>query len=171
MNQRVEIYCDVDGVLAEFTDRFIRVMNIQPDDAFAAMGDGEVWAQLNAADPQFFASLEPIRESHYLQQALKEYNRMGFKVMMLTAYPGKYPAWARQKKEWVRKHIGNYPTITVPGAKSKKAYAGPYSILIDDYHKTIREWDSAGGIGVYHQYNKYSKTINKLNEAVEKLTK
>lgn len=168
-NHLIEIYCDLDGVLAEFDNRFIRKMGILPDNAFAAMGDDSVWEKLHEIDPKFFISLEPIRESHYLQQALKEYHKMGMKIMLLTAYPGQYPDWARQKQEWVRKYIGNYPTITVPGARAKKSYSGPYNILIDDYHRTIREWNQVGGKGIYHQHNKYSNTINLLNSAVEEL--
>ena len=50
--------------------------------------------------------------------------------------------------------------------EDKKAFAknkdGKPNVLIDDYIKNIREWESAGGIGIVH--TSISKTLAELKK-------
>ena len=55
--------------------------------------------------------------------------------------------------------------INLVKREDKQKYAvtdGVQNILIDDYLKNIREWEAAGGIGIWH--TDASKTINTLKK-------
>jgi hypothetical protein len=54
------------------------------------------------------------------------------------------------------------PKVNYRSAKSKKDFAAPNHILIDDREDTINSWNVAGGIGILH--TSASNTINQLKK-------
>jgi hypothetical protein len=69
----------------------------------------------------------------------------------------------QEKTEWVRKHLGNVEEIHLVPRENKQRFAvtedGKPNLLIDDYEKNIKEWVSAGGIGIRH--------INSMNTILQ----
>lgn len=67
-----------------------------------------------------------------------------------------------EKHAWIKKHLGDIPTILVRDAVDKAKYATPNGVLIDDTPKAINAWVAAGGIGVLHI--NAQDTIHQLRE-------
>ena len=91
---------------------------------------------------------------------------------MLTAAPSErkapehYARAAQDKTEWMAKYFGlPADRMRVVQRQDKKKFSRDgrtkkQNILIDDYIKNIREWESKGGIGIHHIT--VSKTIGEL---------
>ena len=70
-----------------------------------------------------------------------------------------------EKKAWVKKHLKPSPSkVNIVQRKDKKTFAAPNHILIDDHIKNIRDFESAGGVGIVH--TSAIKTIKQLKSLV-----
>ena len=57
--------------------------------------------------------------------------------------------------------------VNIVYREEKKNYCtGPDCILIDDFEKTIREWEALGGTGIWH--HSAEETLRKLQEIRER---
>lgn len=165
-----KIFCDLDGVLADFKSQMKKVFHEIHFD-----GSGEYSEQRYATDPTFrnhmwkavalyqkkhgpivWRDLELMPDAMELWNHLKRHN-----PQILTATgDDKYHA-LEQKREWVTKHLGSAIRINhVRSAPQKAQFAGPDHILIDDQLRAIEPWVSAGGIGIHH--TRTQKTIAEL---------
>ena len=83
---------------------------------------------------------------------------------VLSAYTGRDPTSKVGKMKWLAKNTNfKRSRIHLVIRSQKQSYEttnGKPNILIDDYIKNIKEWESKGGIGVHH--TSVSKTINEL---------
>ena len=79
-----------------------------------------------------------------------------------SSKPAEEPQTEEQKREWVKKHIGNEVFVNCCLSKDKPRYCAKGDILIDDFEPNIREWEKAGGIGILHK--NATDTIEKLNK-------
>jgi hypothetical protein len=70
------------------------------------------------------------------------------------------------KREWIEKNLSFFPPKNVYITHNKPQYAtnnnGTPNILIDDYGVNIDAWESAGGIGIKHNDNKFERTKKAL---------
>ena len=150
-----QIYCDMDGVVADFTTYTTNLLG-------HAFSD-EDWDSLPV---DFFLQLPPMEDAHLLWNYIKQ-----FDPFMLTAVPrdSRGPvarrAW-KDKTRWMMKHF-RLPSerMRIVLRKNKKNFAkdgrdGRPNLLIDDHLGNIREFETAGGIGVHHINAK--STIRKL---------
>lgn len=138
-----KVYLDLDGVMADFDAGFVRLFGRIPHHD---MTDAE-WAIVHA-DGDFFETL-PL-----CQGAMGLFNSLPADLSVLTACPrSNYQDVARQKRNWVRKHLGQHVTVLpVLGSHNKPLFMhSPGDILIDDYGKNCREWQAAGGIAIKHE--------------------
>lgn len=84
-----------------------------------------------------------------------------------------YPEWDERAKNakiyWCQEKLGIPSSQIILCKRSeKKNYAvsnGIPNILIDDYDKNIKEWQSAGGIGIHFQYG--AQTISELRTIIK----
>ena len=152
-----QIYCDMDGVGADFTTYTTNLLG-------HAFSDDD-WDDLPV---DFFLQLPPMVDAHILWNFIKQYE-----PFMLTAVPRveRGPvakrAW-KDKTRWMKKHF-KLPSdrMRIVLRKHKKNFAMDGrekrpNILIDDHLGNIREWESAGGIGVDHI--NANSTINDLKK-------
>lgn len=122
------IYCDMDGVLADFSREKRAIERYKTEKGF-------------------FKNLKPIREN---VRALKRMIKKGFQIKILSTSPNVFADI--DKKEWLKKYlpmisekdmIFSRPTMEkveyIPTEQVSK------SILIDDYRKNIVEWLKQGG--------------------------
>lgn len=161
--QSYTIFCDLDGVLADFKSELSN--KIFKDTANELGEDGEYSEARYASDPKFrnhmwkavalyqkkhgfvvWNGLELLPDSMELWNYLKTRN-----PQILTATgDAKYRA-AEQKREWVTKHFGSAVRMNfVKAAPLKAQFAKPNHILIDDQLRAIDPWIAAGGIGIHH---------------------
>ena len=162
-----KIYCDMDGVLADFMGT---VMKRHYDD-----GDWDTvkkqydinnksftdhFRQNVKGDPEFWGSITPLPDSKVLWNGIKKFN-----PLILSAYA----TWdeknsKRGKRMWIAKHFRVPESrLIMVERENKPDYASPTSILIDDYPKNIGEWEAKGGIGIVH------KSAEQTLRALEKL--
>ena len=75
------------------------------------------------------------------------------------------PSCIPGKTKWARTNLGFTPKLNLVKRVEKQKYAkdgrNP-TILIDDYEKNIRQFNSAGGIGILHTST--SNTISQLKK-------
>ena len=152
-----QIYCDMDGVVADFTAFTANLLGTKFKD--------EYWDELPV---DLFLQLPPMPDAHVLWGYIKQ-----FQPFMLTAVPrdSRGPiakrAW-KDKTRWMMKNF-KLPSsrMRIVLRKNKKNFAMDGrdkrpNILIDDHLGNIREWESAGGIGVHHI--NANSTINDLKK-------
>lgn len=143
------IYCDLDDVLVDFLKGVQEKVN--PD---IATREGwqvvkkEDWKKVVEMSPQFWAELEWKQDAKQLWNYIKEYD-----PIILSARPKTDIQATKGKLAWVKKHLGSkfYKTAIITLGVLKQNYAGKNKILIDDYDKNIKQWRSAGGIGILHK--------------------
>lgn len=149
-----KIYCDMDGVLADFMGAITHWF-YQDRDWNELKRDHDIntkrWTESFRAKvktkPDFWETLPLMPGSRQLWATIKPH-----KPFILSAYA----EWDRENSRrgkviWAAKYF-RIPEnkILLVRREDKIRYASPNSILIDDYIKNIREWESAGGIGIHH---------------------
>ena len=85
---------------------------------------------------------------------------------VLSAYSGRDPSSKNGKMKWLGKNTKfTRSKVHLVMRSQKKDYAktnGEPNILIDDYIKNIKEWESKGGIGIHH--TEVNKTLSQLKK-------
>ena len=140
-----QIYCDMDGVVADFIAFTTEILGTKFKD--------EYWDEL---PNDMFLQLPKMKDADVLWNYIKQ-----FDPFMLTAVPreSRGPiakrAW-KDKTRWMKKNF-RLPEdkMRIVLRKNKKNFAMDGrdkrpNVLIDDHKGNIKEWESAGGIGVHH---------------------
>ena len=152
-----ELYCDMDMVLVDFLKGAEQVMG----EPFATADRNTRWDKI-CSTKGFWENLNWMPGAKKLYQRVAKYD-----THILSAYSGKDPSCKGGKMKWLGKNT-RVPRskIHLVRREEKKAFAktkdGKPSVLIDDYIKNIREWESAGGIGIVH--TSISKTLAELKK-------
>ena len=114
------LYCDMDGVLADFDS--------EPDGTSRFQ-----------TEPEFFLHLQPFKQNC---RALRKAIADGYQVYILTASPN--AAADGDKRRWLKRHrikIADGHFISIRLGERKVDYMKTADgILFDDYGKNIREW-------------------------------
>ena len=166
-----KIYCDMDGVLTDFSGDFIRLAR---EKKMVSVGEGEVpnnaaakwekkhgseefWKLVASGGVKFWSDMSWHTGGKKLWSYLKRRE-----VKILSA-PSKRVVQdcIKGKKIWIQKNLGNIDAV-FKFREQKKELAKPNAILIDDLKSNIREWDAAGGTGILHRNT--SNTIGQLKE-------
>jgi len=152
-----QIYCDMDGVLADFENGIKNMIGGKFSDAR--------WDEL---PDDFFLQLEPMKDAKQLWGFIGKYD-----PFILTAIPrsSRGPIAARaadDKARFMKRWFGLEQKDMYPVSRKNKAnFAvdgrdGRPNILIDDHLGNIQEFSKARGIGVHH--TSASNTIKQLKE-------
>jgi 5' nucleotidase, deoxy (Pyrimidine), cytosolic type C protein (NT5C) len=142
MEMKHRLFLDLDGVLANFDQKFLEIFGHLPN------RDGPdpegMWDTISAV-PDFFLSMEPMADAYELIE-----DTWHLSPTILTGVPKEVPSAAEQKRAWVEQWVGpNVGVITCP-SKEKYLYGLPGDILIDDWEKYKNKWVSMGGIWITH---------------------
>jgi superoxide dismutase, Fe-Mn family len=161
---KFNIYLDMDGVVADFDQRFIDLSGMLPKEFENKFGRKEFWNFIDEKNKlKFWVGIPEMSDAKQLVDYITPH---GFQ--MLTAPSIKKQSYLG-KMLWIKNHVGSLfsfkPYINFKKAKEKhnvKSNLTPNDILIDDREDTIDRWNAAGGTGVHH--TSASSTINKLKK-------
>lgn len=135
----MKLFLDLDGVLADFDRGVEMLLGLRPDE----LPPPRMWAALAKA-PEFFATLEMMRDAQLLWDFCKPY-----RPKILTGLPR--GDWAEpQKRRWVARMLGRDVEVLTVMSRDKHRYAAPGHVLVDDRVKLRTAWESAGGIFIHH---------------------
>lgn len=126
LTKNLEIYCDMDGVLANFEKEPNAVNRFNKEKGF-------------------FAKLEPISEN---VQALKNLIAKGYQVKILTASPTLQAD--NDKRKWLTSYLPEMKSENIIICRNTETKADFVknifnSLLIDDFSKNLIEWKQKGG--------------------------
>ena len=152
-----QIYCDMDGVVADFLKFTGNYLGTGFKDDF--------WSELPV---DTYLQLPKMPDADVLWGYIKQ-----FSPFMLTAIPRpqRGPIAKRAPKDKTRWMMKNFKVpssrMKIVLRQNKKNFAMDGrdkrpNILIDDHKGNIRDWESAGGIGIVH--TDAASTINDLKK-------
>ena len=148
-----KIYCDMDGVLADFESGYEKLTGVDLKGEFKK-GD-DFWDPIKVAGVGFWAGLKWMPDGQKLWNYIKP-----LKPEILSA-PSREESSRIGKAVWVKYKLPGTKLI-LRYAKQKQQLATPESILIDDRQVNIDQWEAAGGIGILH--TSADNTISQLKE-------
>ena len=154
--QKYTLYCDMDGVLADFEDRFEQYSDgLTTDEYRDEFGISAFWKLINGEGVGFWVGIPWMSDGKELFNYIKP------NLFSLLSAPSSENSSRLGKRLWVKNKIPGTKLI-LRYAKQKQELATPESILIDDRQVNIDQWETAGGIGILH--TSADNTISKLKE-------
>ena len=148
-----KIYCDMDGVLADFESGYEELTGVDLKGEFKKGED--FWDPISKAGVGFWAGLKWMPDGQKLWDYLKP-----FDPVLLSA-PSREQSSRIGKHVWVKHKLPGTKLI-LRYASQKQELATPESILIDDRQVNIDQWEAAGGIGILHTST--ANTIQQLQK-------
>lgn len=165
------IYCDMDGVLTDFSGDFVKLAKQLgegdvsertdvPNNAAAryekAHGTEAFWEVVRKGGLKFWSDMTWNPGGKKLWKYISRHN-----VEILSA-PSKrvLETCIKGKRMWISR-LGS-PTIHFRSKDKKREFANKNAILIDDLKSNISDWNASGGIGIQHKNT--NATIAQLKE-------
>ena len=169
-----QIYCDMDGVLTDFEERFLSKLKEEgpkyyskkiidqvkkPKDFENLISVEEFWLFIDThLGVSFWRGMEWMPGGKDLWSFISKYN-----PSILTS-PSRHNTSRLGKNLWVRDNVSPKPRVIFAYSKDKQRYSNQNSILIDDKKSNIDEWISRGGIGLRCLHGNISPVIQSLKE-------
>lgn len=151
-----QIYCDLDGVLADFDKRFEYFAGMSPSEYENAFGTKKFWELIDEkVGVRFWTGIPWMSDGKTLWDYIKPHNPI------LLSAPSRNDASKIGKRLWVKRNMPGTKLI-LASRENKQNYSDKSNILIDDRLDTIEEWQSRGGIGIHH--TSAASTISQLKK-------
>ena len=165
INEKTEIYVDMDGVLADFFGEWSKSQGVSNwkdiKDPQKAIGDIK-------SIEDFWLKLPVLPQAKNLLQLIK---KVKGSYSICTSPLADDPRSEPHKREWVKKNLAFFPPKEVFVTHNKPQFAtqkdGTPNILIDDYGVNIRAWEEAGGIGFKYKDYKFNRTANAIKKQMD----
>jgi|TARA_Y100000817_G_scaffold125141_1_gene98104 5'(3')-deoxyribonucleotidase len=157
--QRTRIYCDMDGVLADFMVAAKKATGM----TFTQSDSDKHWAVIRKTQ-NFWSDMPWMPGGRQLWSYIKKYD-----THILSAYSPSDPNCVPGKLKWLRRNVSmsNMNKINLVRRREKKNFAMKSggvlkqpAILIDDFPRNVDQFKAAGGIGILHTNT--AKTIKEL---------
>jgi len=154
-----KIYCDMDGVLTDFEERFEHFSGMKPKEYENKFGTPAFWELIDVkVGIKFWAGMKFMPQGHQLWNFIKPYQ-----PDLLTS-PSRDNGSRLGKNIWVKNHLNPKPKTIFAYSADKQRYANENSILIDDKKSNIEQWASKGGIAIRCKDGDVNSVIEKLKE-------
>jgi hypothetical protein len=152
-----KIYCDMDGVLCDFDERFedLNPEHLKPSEYISKYNTNKFWDLIDSYKEKFWSEMQWMPDGQQLWEYIKKYNPS------LLSAPSKKASSRFGKRLWVDKNLPGTKLI-LASAEKKQNYSKKDHILIDDREDNISQWISQGGIGILHKNT--ADTIKQLQQ-------
>lgn len=150
------VFCDLDGVLADFEQGVINRFKKRPDQ----LQPGIMWGVINKSNT-FFESLPWMPRGRELWEQIKQYD-----PIILTGIPRNSKA-ADQKRRWCATELGPDIHVITCATKDKPDFCVKNSVLIDDRSDNLNEWNSKGGKFILYDEEITDKVIERIHRYLE----
>ena len=156
---KYKIYCDMDGVLTDFEERFDHFTGMHPQAYEKKHGTPSFWNLIDVKiGLRFWSEMNWMPEGQRLWSFIAP-----FQPTLLTS-PSRDNTSRLGKNTWVKNNLPQSPKVIFAYSKSKQQYANENSILIDDKPSNIEEWEASGGIAIRCKDGNVTPVIKKLKE-------
>jgi len=153
---KYKIYCDMDGVLANFAFKFKQAAGLEPKEYIQTFGQDAFWQECDSV--KFWSEMPYERNAQMLWEYLHRKN-----ATLLTT-PSPQVTSRVGKIIWKARFLKGNPKIIF--SSSKEDYADSRSILIDDFKHNLNKWELAGGIGVRCRNGNVSEVIEQIEQII-----
>ena len=113
----VQLYCDLDGVLADFNEGTQTLLGKYPDELSQSL----LWSTVKKSKT-FYEDLPWMPEGKKLWENIKKYN-----PIILTGCPYGYPSAIEQKLNWCLRELGPNIKVITCKTKDKPKFCNPNS--------------------------------------------
>ena len=152
-----KIFSDMDGVLTDFDESFLKYSEgIPPREYEKTYGKEKFWELIDGkGGVGFWVGMPWMEDGKQYWDYIKNYDTE------LLSSPSRSSTSRLGKRLWVRNNMPGVK-LTLAQAAKKQNYAAPNHILIDDRPSNIDQWKSQGGIGILH--TSAADTISQLKQ-------
>jgi hypothetical protein len=150
------IFCDLDGVLANFEQGVINRFKKPPHQIKPAI----MWGVINKSNT-FFDTLPWMPRGRDLWEGIKKYD-----PIILTGIPRSSSA-AEQKRRWCARELGPDVHVITCATKEKPDFCISKSILIDDRTDNLNAWNLKGGRFILYDEEFTDDIIERINKYME----
>jgi hypothetical protein len=173
-------FCDMDGVLTAFEQRFLDISGgLLPDEYDAKYGKFSFWKLIETKGLAWWADMPWIDGGKEIWEFINSNNDA-----MICSSPSRSPLSSKGKMIWIQRELGIEQAAATRSPKNPKWAADsriilgsqkylfnkryPNSILIDDTPKQINNWRNNGGLAVLHKGDA-AETIAELKRITQDL--
>jgi len=136
----MQIFVDMDGVLADFDAHHEAVFGARADKA----ANNVDWDAVRAVG-DFYLHIPPMADLPVLWNFIAPLS-----PIVLTGVPWSVKEAPDNKRAWAEKHLGGDVEVRCCRSREKAKHANPGDILIDDWEKYRHLWERAGGRWITH---------------------
>ncbi len=137
----MQLFCDLDGVLADFDGHYKRVFGVDPRDSTTRIN----WRAMRD-HKDFFAGISLLSDAHVIWSWIEHHH-----PVILTGIPNSIPEAAQNKKDWVAKYISPEVEVICCRSEDKWMHALEGDVLIDDREQYKHLWLDMGGVWITHR--------------------
>ncbi len=150
------IFCDLDGVLADFEQGVVERFKKKPDQ----LNPGVMWGVINKSTT-FFETLPWMPRGHELWEQIKQYD-----PIILTGIPRSTKA-EEQKRRWCANELGSDIHVITCSTKDKPKFCVTNAVLIDDRPDNLNEWTSKKGKFILYDEEFTDKIVERIHRHME----
>jgi hypothetical protein len=150
------IFCDLDGVLADFEQGVINRFKKTPDQIKA----GIMWGVINKSNT-FFDTLPWMPRGRELWEGIKQYD-----PIILTGVPNGGTA-VEQKRRWCARELGPDIHVITCATKEKPNFCINGSLLIDDRSDNLNAWNLKAGKFILYDEEFIDDIIERINKYMD----
>lgn len=163
---QIQIYLDLDGVLADFDTHYVNHFGYLPlrkrvlgEEKKAELKDTE-WDKVRETK-DFFLTMPQLPDADILVHGVWKIileNNLPAPIVLTGINKDAVPHGPNQKVEWVKDHYGDVMKVIPCRSKFKSHYCSVGDVLIDDWEEYKDLWIAKGGKFITH-YSAYESLL------------